>query len=602
MLCLLLFEANPMQLGVQLGFSACCLLAMHLSEHRFISFAGTEAGQNQRLFYAGAAAAVLILGYHIFRVLAENRNQALLLHTERRNLMAVINNSSKAIFLLNSEGNTVLFNAAATTFARQYYGIALAAGENANLFVKPADSERFASSFKAALNGEISSFETEEKKEFNTVFMEVTIKPIHNRSKTTGHVLLLISDKTGRKTREQQIILDQARLNLLHNISAGSVGLPEEQIPEIAVRGLVEIFPGCKAVYGTTEQNGMFSYLAEAQSAGKVLSGTKQAVCLKDRPELLALFLYPEPVIIDILNEDSRFSGVADLLFPPDTVSAVCMPFARSGKEYGLLILASPKQVRWQATQISIITSVVEYLSLAMRDAAGERERRVYAEKLQTSLREKETLLGEIHHRVKNNMAVISGLLNMQSRFIDQPAARAALLECQNRIRSMALIHEKLYQNESFSKLEFNSYLRDLIANIQNAQPDNLRHIRMRFREDGDKFISIAGAVPCGLIMNELIANAYKHAFVGRDTGTIQVSFIQKTDYFIMAVEDDGIGYQPPANGKEVSLGFTLVNALAAQLKSVLEIQSDEQGSRFSIKFNDSALNQGNKAAKAVKA
>ncbi len=185
---------------------------------------------------------------------------------------------------------------------------------------------------------------------------------------------------------------------------------------------------------------------------------------------------------------------------------------------------------------------------------------------LRKSLEEKELLLKEIHHRVKNNFQVISSLLNLQSESIQDPEAAQAFMESQNRIKSMALIHERLYQSESLERIDFSDYVNSMAGEISSSFAASAERIRIETELERVE-LSIDAAIPLGLIVNELITNAYKYAFPNKARGRILVRLKEVGNSVLrLTVSDDGVG-MPQAVDAHQGLGFVLVEALVAQLK-----------------------------------
>lgn len=201
--------------------------------------------------------------------------------------------------------------------------------------------------------------------------------------------------------------------------------------------------------------------------------------------------------------------------------------------------------------------------------------RKMAEQKVLQSLKEKEVLLAEIHHRVKNNLAIISGLLELQSSTMANEEIKSFLQESQTRIKSIAMIHEKLYHSETLSNIEFDEYIVSLSKSIEKLYKNVNKQIN--FVTNAEKvLLNINQAIPCALLLNEILVNAYKHAFVEQDTGNIQVELKSDSDYVILKVKDDGIGL--PKNfdiGKSKSLGMTLITTLSKQLSAELEMKSD---------------------------
>ncbi|MBI5727192.1 MAG: PAS domain-containing protein, partial [Ignavibacteriales bacterium] len=199
------------------------------------------------------------------------------------------------------------------------------------------------------------------------------------------------------------------------------------------------------------------------------------------------------------------------------------------------------------------------------------------------SLREKETLLKEIHHRVKNNLQIISSLLNLQSEYIVGDDAKHAFVESLSRIRSMALIHERLYQTKDFSRIEISEYINDLVHFL--VRTFNTRNVAINLAIDVEKiFLNLDTAMPIGLIINELVSNAFKYAYIGRTKGNLQISCkVTGMDRLLLDVADDGVGFPDAINFKDtMSLGFQLVCSLVEQLHGDISLDKSN-GTRFTI-------------------
>jgi PAS domain S-box-containing protein len=238
----------------------------------------------------------------------------------------------------------------------------------------------------------------------------------------------------------------------------------------------------------------------------------------------------------------------------------------------------------WGALAIKLVLiGDQKYQSVRVRDITEEKKAKAL---IQSSLHEKEILLSEIHHRVKNNMAVISGLLGLQSSYVDDSQLQMLFEESRNRIHSMALIHDKLYQHETFARIDFNAYCNDLLTYISSSY--NASSTKVSYKVScKDIFIDIKNAVPCGLILNELISNAYKHAFKERETGEITIVCTKMGGKLTMMVSDNGIGFEPGNTLQNpVSLGLTLITALVDQVGGDIKI-TNKNGTTFYISFEE---------------
>jgi two-component sensor histidine kinase len=204
------------------------------------------------------------------------------------------------------------------------------------------------------------------------------------------------------------------------------------------------------------------------------------------------------------------------------------------------------------------------------------------ADAVKKSLFEKEILLKEVHHRVKNNLQVISSLLLLQARQIVDPKAREMLGESQNRVRSIALVHEKLYQSSDLAHIELGEYVESLADNLFQTYDAGARGISRVV--DVRARMTIDAAIPCGLIINELITNSLKHAFPPGRTGTVRVIAGEVDGRLEITVEDDGVGLPENVNPRGGhSLGLDLVFTLARQIK--LEVHIARKGGT-TFRFN----------------
>ncbi|MBA7520182.1 putative sensor histidine kinase pdtaS [subsurface metagenome] len=225
-------------------------------------------------------------------------------------------------------------------------------------------------------------------------------------------------------------------------------------------------------------------------------------------------------------------------------------------------------------------------------------DRKRAEEKIKESLKEKEVLLKEIHHRVKNNMQIISSLLNLQSRYIKGKKALEMFQNSQERIRAMALVHEKLYRSQDLARINFVEYVNDLVKQLFRSHGISPTKIKFNVRIK-DVFLDINRAIPCGLIINELVSNSLKHAFpasakaaAGKPNGRkgkIDIDFyLDKDNKLLLKIKDNGVGLPDNIDIKNTkTLGLQLVVTLVEQLNGTIEVDI-KRGTTFKIKFDKS--------------
>ena len=204
------------------------------------------------------------------------------------------------------------------------------------------------------------------------------------------------------------------------------------------------------------------------------------------------------------------------------------------------------------------------------------KQREEAQEQINNSLKEKVILLREIHHRVKNNLQVISSLLNLQSGYISDKKSLEVFRESQNRVRSMALVHEKLYRSKSLNKIDFSDYINSLARDLFNSY--SVENKRISFISDFmGTFLEIDTGILCGLIVNELISNSLKHAFPDGKKGEIFISMHLNSDNkYDLIFKDNGIGFSSDIDLKNTdSLGLQLVTSLTSQLGGKIKLTSN---------------------------
>ena len=238
-------------------------------------------------------------------------------------------------------------------------------------------------------------------------------------------------------------------------------------------------------------------------------------------------------------------------------------------------------------------TKALSRVNDELRAEMDERER--IENKLKKSLEEKEILLKEIHHRVKNNLQIISSLLNLQSRYINDEEMLDIYKESQNRVKSMAIIHEKLYQSEDLARIDFGDYVRSLVLDLFNSYGVDKSSTELDIKIE-DILLDINTAIPCGLIVNELVTNSIKHGFPSNrslvtdessEVNKIAVSIIKEDNFYNMSVYDNGIGFPKDLDFQNTdSLGMQLVISLTSQLRGTVELERDN-GTLFRIIFKE---------------
>ena len=251
------------------------------------------------------------------------------------------------------------------------------------------------------------------------------------------------------------------------------------------------------------------------------------------------------------------------------------------------------EKARFEDTQRAMLNLIDDFGTEREKTEAINRELRQAEEQIKRSLDEKVVLLKEVHHRVKNNLQIISSLLNLQMPYIKDSQAIELFKESQNRVISMALIHEKLYQSESLARIDLAEYIQSLTDNLFRSYGAAGRAVKLKIDAVGIA-LDIDTVIPCALIINELVSNALKHAFPDSrrpfgGTGEIRIDLHRDADNrFVLIVTDNGVGLPEGFAVQNCeSLGLKLVGVLVKQLRGVLHLgPGNGAGAGFTITFD----------------
>jgi len=412
-------------------------------------------------------------------------------------------------------------------------------------------------------------------------------------------VLAIVRDVTDQKLAWEKEKEYVHSLTFLQRTAMGFVELPsEDDIYQFIGEKLKELLPDSVVTIATFDKASRYFTVRAVLGLGKVV-------------KTVTGLLGESPVGISVKAVDEVERGLADgkLVRLPDdfhllsggkvsdraarTIRRILnlgpgytMGFIRDGELFGNAICFLKKGVtleNWDVVRI-----FVNQASVAL-------QRRQAEEQIKASLAEKEVLLKEIHHRVKNNLQIISSLFNLQSDHVESEQSLKTLRASQSRIRSMALIHEKLYQSEDLARVDFAEYTRDLANHLFRMYEAGAYGISLEINID-NVLLNIDKAIPCGLIINELVSNSLKYAFPtggirnkhSEHRGKISIDLHRNNNSkFTLVVSDNGIGFPADLNFRETeSLGLQLVETLTDQLEGYVELDR-ESGTTFRITFED---------------
>lgn len=370
-----------------------------------------------------------------------------------------------------------------------------------------------------------------------TVFREMYLHPIYSNNEVT-EVSVIAQDITERIKNEEQILEQSAKLKAIFESGSQLMWTINRNMELTSFNTNY-----AEALYG------LYGVYPEVNKNFRMLSGGKTA---------------PFQGFWDDKYEKA-FNGQA-IEFTTDRVNL------NGTKVYRQYVLYPIKNEKGQVIEVSGLGFDIT-------------ENKLNEEKIKASLQEKEVLLKEVHHRVKNNMQVISSILNLQSSYVKDTYALNLLKECQNRIKSMAFIHEALYQNKNFESVNFTEYISTISKNLLHSYSVGGEKIRLVLTLD-NLFLNLDTSIPCGLIINEILSNSLKYAFPDNREGIIFVTLKNNSKKIHIEVGDNGIGIPESIDIKNTqSLGLQLVDTLVEQINGTLVLQRTK-GTKFIIEFN----------------
>jgi len=306
------------------------------------------------------------------------------------------------------------------------------------------------------------------------------------------------------------------------------------------------------------------------QADGQILEANTAALDTYgyEREELLSLRIHN-------LRSPDQVALIDDQIEAADTrgISFETVHLRKDGSKFPVEVSSRGTTIEGLRTLISVVRDITERKQAELT--------------LRNSLREKVALLKEVHHRVKNNLQIVVSLLGLQANTTENPAALEILQDARNRVRSMALLHEVLYRSGNLARISFATYMEDLCGQIAFSFGKAAQRVKVETRVE-EIGLQLDQAVPCGLIVNELVSNALKHAFPDGRSGSVRVELGTMPDRkLLLKIQDDGVGLPPVLNPENTStLGLQLVFDLAGQLDGHVRVErSGEAGTGFSIIF-----------------
>lgn len=298
-------------------------------------------------------------------------------------------------------------------------------------------------------------------------------------------------------------------------------------------------------------------------------------------PVYFSLFENDKIIISNDALNDTRVSELLELYLKPlDIYSLMDVPIRIEGEIIGVICFENVGVIReWSFQEQKFGVAASQLLSLSIESNSKQKATNL----LEISLDEQKVLLQEVNHRVKNNLSIVSSLMNLQKEKSKDDYHKNLFLECKNRLDSISTVHELIYKAKSYSELNFKDYLNQIIDHISSSY-SSLKHIKIS-QNLKDVKVDISYAIPLALIVNELITNAYKHAFKTSDVGIINISLKENNNVVVLEIEDNGHGFDKNVI-PEYSIGMDILGGLIDQIDGNCNLESNEKGTKYKISFS----------------
>jgi two-component sensor histidine kinase len=289
-----------------------------------------------------------------------------------------------------------------------------------------------------------------------------------------------------------------------------------------------------------------------------------------------------EKIIItrDTLTETKTAELYEFYLKPHDIQSLMDVPVRIEGEMIGVICfenVGAPREWTLQEQKYGLVAA--QMLSLTIES----HNKQLAKKALELALEEQTILLQEVNHRVKNNLSIVASLMNLQSEKSHDDYHKQLFMECRNRLESIASVHELIYKAKSYSHINFKEYLNQIIEHISNSYK-SFEYIKI-VKGITDVHVDISSAIPMALIVNELITNAYKHAFHNKTEGIIEISLLENNNQVFLTIKDNGNGFDKTVIPKN-SIGMDILSGLIEQIEGTCNLTSNEKGTLYKISFS----------------
>ncbi len=433
---------------------------------------------------------------------------------------------------------------------------------------------------KAAQDGEYASSENFKHKTKN--YINVSFRVCYHKEPKSKEVFYVfyLKDNTQQKLLRRDIIKKSLTIENLSKSRKIRDGKLDEAIYEI-------LESSSKAMHTTRVNAWIFdNEKTEIQCIGNFDARVNQLVPQNALPRIAMpmyfnLFETEKIIITSDVNTDLKTAEMREFYLNPHDIQALMdVPVRIEGEMIGVICFENIGTTReWTLQEQKYGLVAAQMLSLTIET----HNKQIARHALEVSLKEQEILLQEVHHRVKNNLSIIASLMNLQAEKSHDNYHKQLFIECRNRLDSIAIVHEVIYRAKSYSQLNFKDYLIQILEQI-SASYHSLKNVKI-IKGITDVNVDISLAIPLALIVNELITNAYKHAFKATEKGIIEVTLLENNKQVFLTIKDNGTGFNKKIV-PENSIGMDILNGLIDQIDATCKLETNGKGTFYKISFS----------------
>lgn len=491
----------------------------------------------------------------------------------------ILNNFLEHVFVLNSH-QQILYQTEGNENLLGYSNAEIADGSFSGLFINPNFSFKDTIE-KAKKYGEFIS--TENFKHKTKKYINIAFRVICHQDEINNEELYVfyLKDNTQQNIVRNDILKKSLTIENLSKSRLIRDGHINEAIYEI-------LESSSRAVQTTRVNAWVFDEdHTKIQCIGNYDSRENKLVLQTSLPRILmpkyfALFETEKIIITPDTNKENRTDEMDETYLKPNNIQSLMdIPVRIEGEMIGVICfenVGAPRE--WTLMEQKFGLVAAQMLSLTIES----HNKQLAKHDLETALQEKTILLQEVNHRVKNNLAIVGSLMNLQSEKSKDDYHKQLFIECRNRLDSISKVHELIYKSKNYTSIDFKDYLNLIIDHITSSYK-SFDHIEI-VKEINEVQINISAAIPLALIVNELISNSYKHAFKSKKEGEIVIKLNEKNGQVLLTISDNGQGFDKNAISK-TSIGMDILNGLISQIDGTCDLESNEKGTIYKISFSN---------------